>query len=151
MARAAITAAAAVLLLFMLTVVLPTLPPRRLWPWPRSVGCQQGQVVVSMATVAQRLAPGGPFPVALRALLQQTAGDCAFIWVFIPEHDRAAAEAAVPALDAAARRAGRQVHLHYVPDRWAGGWRDCLSAHLPARPPARPPACMHVPNLSTAG
>lgn len=73
--------------------------------------------MISLATVAQRLGPGGPFPVALRALLRQTAGGCANIWVFVPEQDRAAAEAEAPALDAAARRAGRLVHMHFVADR----------------------------------
>ncbi|KAL4431316.1 hypothetical protein ABPG75_006572 [Micractinium tetrahymenae] len=117
-AKAAGTAVAGALLLFVLAVVLPALPPGRLWPWPHSVSCQQGQeVVISLATVAQRLTTGGPFPVALRALLRQTAGDCASIWVFLPRGDRAAAEAAAPALDAAARRAGRLVRLHFVPDR----------------------------------
>lgn len=116
-ARVGIATAAAALLLFVVLIVLPTLPPWRLRPRHGSVDCQQGRVVVSLATVAQRLGPGGSFPVALRALLRQTAGECASIWVFIPEQDRPAAQVALPALDAAARRAGRPVHLHFVPDR----------------------------------
>ena len=53
----------------------------------------------------------------LRALLRQSVAECATYWVFVPSHDRSAAQAAIPELDATARRFGRVVYIHFVPDR----------------------------------
>jgi hypothetical protein len=112
-ARGTVAAAGVALLLALLVVVVPALPP---WLPLAPSGCQQQQeVVVSVATLAQRLQ--FPFPAALRSLLRQTAADCSTVWVFIPQGDRGEAEDVMPQLEAAAQHAGRIVYLHFVADR----------------------------------
>jgi hypothetical protein len=104
---------AIILLVGLILVIIPAIPPR---PFKRLPGCRQDQeVVVSLATVAQRLKY--PFPVSMRALLRQSASACATYWVFIPESNEVAAETAFVEIDEEAKRVGRRVYIQFVPDR----------------------------------
>ena len=100
-------------ILFTLLLVLPTnLPPRSLF---FAGVCNDKEVVISLATVAQRLEY--PFPTALRTLMRQTASACTTIWVFVPTQDRQAAENIAHRLDKVAAAAGKLVYMYFVDDR----------------------------------